>query len=71
MEATMGRFVHPRPIERYRALLAEVTDDAKRQQIQKLLAEERSKKHALARTALVRLLRINTARLPELLEREE
>jgi hypothetical protein len=67
----MERFVHTRPIECYRALLAKTTDHAKRRRIQELLAEERRKKHALAQIALVRFLRINIARLPGLLEREE
>lgn len=36
----MERFIHRKNIEHYRKLLAETTDEAQRQQLLKLLAEE-------------------------------
>lgn len=36
----MERFVHRKNIEHYRKLLAETTDEAQRQKLLKLLAEE-------------------------------
>jgi hypothetical protein len=42
-EAIMDRFVRSQNVERYRRLLERVTDESDRQQIVKLLAEERTK----------------------------
>jgi len=39
----MERFIHRKNIEHYRKLLAETTDEAQRQQLLKLLAEEERK----------------------------
>jgi len=41
----MENFVHKQNIERYRRLLAQVTDEAERRWIEKLLAEEIAKDH--------------------------
>ena len=39
----MEKFIHNQNLERYRKLLSETTDEEKRQQIAKLLAEEEAK----------------------------
>ena len=39
----MERFIHRQNLERYRDLLARITDEAQRQQILKLIAEEEAK----------------------------
>jgi hypothetical protein len=39
----MERFVHRQNIEHYRKLLAETTDEVRRRQVLKLLAEEEAK----------------------------
>ncbi len=39
----MERFVHRQNLERYRRLLTQVTDEAQREQILKLIAEEETK----------------------------
>lgn len=39
----MERFVHRKNLEHYRKLLAETTDEAQRQRLMKLLAEEERK----------------------------
>jgi hypothetical protein len=43
MEAAMDAFLHRQNLERYRKLLAETTDEARRQQLLKLLAEEEAR----------------------------
>jgi hypothetical protein len=43
LEATMEKFIHRQNLEHYRKLLAETTDEVKRQTIRKLLAEEEAK----------------------------
>ena len=40
---TMEWFIHQQNLERYRRLLAQTADEAKRRQILKLLAEEEAK----------------------------
>ena len=39
----MEKFIHNQNLERYRKLLSETTDEEKRRQIEKLLAEEEAK----------------------------
>jgi hypothetical protein len=39
----MERFIHHQNLENYRKLLTRITDDAQREQILKLLAEEQAK----------------------------
>jgi hypothetical protein len=43
LEAAMEKFIHRQNLEHYRKLLAETTDEVKRQTIRKLLAEEEAK----------------------------
>jgi hypothetical protein len=42
-EAPMDRFVHRANLDRFRQILARTTDEAERQRIAKLLAEEEAK----------------------------
>jgi hypothetical protein len=39
----MDKFLHQQNLERFAKLIAETTDEARRQQLQKLLAEEQAK----------------------------
>jgi len=45
MEAVMRDSVHRKNLERFRQLLAHVTDDEQREQIKRLIAEEEAKDH--------------------------
>ena len=42
-EGRMDRFIHRKNLEHYRTLLATTTDEAQRQMLLKLLAEEEAK----------------------------